>query len=170
MLTENQVKKHFKERRSESHKLIKDMIETRTKLLALYSQLGGNKPFNENLDGDLNEILEEFCEVLIDYTSQAHFRLYHYIDTNTEKRKAILELAEKIYPKILQSTQTIVDFNDRYSQDASADENGNTVIAIPTDKLESDLSHLGEQMAERIELEDQLIKIMVTGRTETAVS
>ncbi len=164
MATDNQGNQPLEERRSESHKLIKELIDTRTQLLALYSRLAGSKPFGDEIDDDLAELLDEFCETLIDYTADAHFRLYRFIDENKEKRKAILDLAEKIYPHILQSTQTILDFNDRYFQDnAEAPADGQK---RRFDTLEADLSNLGEQMAERIELEDQLIEVMISSRQQ----
>ncbi len=163
MATDNQDNQPLEERRSESHKLIKELIDTRTQLLALYSRLAGSKPFGDEIDDDLAELLDEFCETLIDYTADAHFRLYRFIDENKEKRKAILDLAEQIYPRILQSTQTILDFNDRYFQDNTEDSQGNRKRFAT---LEADLSNLGEQMAERIELEDRLIKVMISSRQQ----
>lgn len=146
MLSEHQA---IKERRSRSMDLIRDLITTRTEMLILYSRLAAFK----NLDGnrDMLEVLEEFCETLIDYTAAAHFRLYRYIEEKMEKRKAVLELAETIYPRVVETTQVIIAFNDRYddqTQDLSAHD------------ISDDLSSLGEALAERIELEDRLIDVL----------
>jgi regulator of sigma D len=143
------------ERRAQSHNLIRDLINTRTEMLALYSKLAAKKPFNN--DDSVPELLQEFCQILVDYTASAHFRLYRFIEEKMEKRKRVLDAAESMYPRIIASTRFIVDFNDKYE---SNDEGG-----IP-ETLESDLSQLGELMAERIELEDSLIEILSTTRQE----
>ena len=159
MLTENQkTQTSIQERRKESLQLIKDLIKTRTEVLALYSRLAGNKPFDGNANQEIFDLLEEFCELLIDYTANAHFRLYRFIDDNKEKRKAVFEVADKTYPRIREITQTILDFNDKYDPQGNRD-HGNSLNG-----LEKDLSTLGEQMAERIELEDQIIEAMSAGR------
>lgn len=141
------------ERRAGSQHLIRDLVHLRTAMLALYAKLAARKPFVS--DDDISELLREFCEILIDYTANAHFRLYRFLDEKSEKRRAVLDLAHRIYPRIVESTQYIVDFNDRY--DAPADE-------APSIRLEKDLSSLGEELAERIELEDRLIEVLCKPR------
>jgi len=165
MLTGNQqAPDQPQERRGGSRKLIEELIHTRTKLLALLSRLASFKPFEEELDEEVQEALAEFCEILIDYTADAHFRLYRFIDENKERRKAVLEIAESSYNKISEITQIILDFNDRYFQDADHDEAGTKQLS--TKSLESDLSKLAEVLAIRIQLEDDLIEAMVKGSTK----
>jgi len=161
MLTENQkAKSTMEERRAESHQLIRDLITTRTDVLAIYGRLAGSKPFGEGEDNDdeVFDLLEEFCELLIDYTANAHFRLYRFIDENKEKRQAVFDIANQVYPRIQKITQTILDFNDKYDPQVNRDER------ISLGSLEKDLSSLGVQLAERIELEDQIINAMSAGR------
>jgi regulator of sigma D len=136
------------ERRSQSHNLIQELIDTRTEMLSLLGKMASNKPFLEEGQADTLELLQEFCEILVDYTANAHFRIYRYIDENIEKRRSVLELAERIYPPILETTRIIVNFNDKYESLQKGQ--------LPA-SLEADLSLLGERLAERIELEDQLI-------------
>ncbi len=163
MLTGNQqTQNQPQERRGESRKLIEELIHTRTELLALLSRLAGFKPFDEVLDEEVQETLAEFCEILIDYTADAHFRLYRFIDENKERRKAVLEIAESSYNKISEITQIILDFNDRYFQDIDRD--GSGTKQLTTKSLEPDLSRLAEVLAIRIQLEDDLIEAMVKGR------
>lgn len=136
------------ERRSQSHNLIQELIDTRTEMLSLLGKMASMKPFQEKDQADILELLQEFCEILVDYTANAHFRLYRYIDENIEKRRSVLELAEEIYPPILETTRIIVNFNDKYESLQKGH--------LPA-SLEADLSLLGERLAERIELEDRLI-------------
>jgi regulator of sigma D len=141
------------ERRTRSLGLIQKLVSTRTEMLSLYSTLAGQKPFDGN--DEVPEILKEFCESLIDYTANAHFQLYRYFAENRERRGDVLEIVDKIYPKIVDVTQSILDFNDKYDLDS---------YAKNLTSLEHDLSELGEQLAVRIELEDDLINVLSGSR------
>ena len=166
MLTGNQqAPEQLQERRGESRQLIEELIHTRTELLSLLSRLAGFKPFDEELDEEVQETLAEFCEILIDYTADAHFRLYRFIDENKERRKAVLEIAESSYKRISEITQIILDFNDRYFREGDRDDSGANQIS--TKNLEVDLSRLAEMLAIRIQLEDDLIEAMVKGRAKS---
>jgi regulator of sigma D len=154
-------KQDVPERRAQSQRLIQDLVGLRTEMLTLYSRLAATKPFLDVQeppvisDDAVPDLLQEFCEILIDYTANAHFRLYRYLEEKMEKRRAVLDLARRIYPRIAESTQFIVDFNDRYD--------GTDSQSQPR-QLEHDLSSLGEELAERIELEDQLIQVLCAPR------
>ena len=141
------------ERRTQSHNLIGDLVSTRTEMLALYTRLAAKKPFTD-LEA-VTDLLQEFCQIMVDYTASAHFRLYRFLDERIERRRGVLRIAEVIYPRVIETTQAIIDFNDRY-------EDINTGYE-PTN-LEHDLSWLGERLAERIELEDQLIEVLTAPR------
>lgn len=143
------------ERRQSSHRMIQELVGVRDHMLSLYSELAAKHPFNEN--DSVTDLLEQFCQQLIDYTADTHFRLYRYLDEKRERRRAVLDLAEKIYPTIVTTTDSILDFNDKYDFE-------NNREAIRLDTLEHDLSRLGEYLADRIELEDQLIQVLSMGR------
>lgn len=137
------------ERRSQSHSLIQELVKTRTEMLSLFSQLAELKPFQA--DEETCDLLQEFCETLVDYTLQAHLNLYRHIEDKLEKRQQVLELADRIYPRILTTTEMISDFNDEYEEINDG---------LDATKLEQNLSNLGEALAVRIELEDQLIEVL----------
>ena len=137
------------ERRSQSHTLIQELVDTRTEMLSLFSQLVEMKPFQA--DQETCDLLQEFCETLVDYTLQAHLNLYRHIEEKLEKRKQVLQLADEIYPRILSTTEIISDFNDKYEEINEQ---------LDATKLEEHLSTLGEALAVRIELEDQLIEVL----------
>lgn len=147
------VETPIQERRGQSHDNIQTLVSTRTDTLALYSQLASKTPFNT--DRPTQKLLQEFCESLIDYTATAHFQLYRHIDEKKERRAPVQNIAENVYPDIADITQKILDFNDKYDcEDACADF-GN---------LESDLSSLGEILADRIEMEDKIINALTVSR------
>lgn len=141
------------ERREESKKQLQTLVSSRTDTLALYSRLAATKPFKTNKT--TQKLLQEFCEKLIDYTAGAHFQLYRYIDERTERRKPVLDVADRIYPNIVDSTQRILDFNDKYDCEEHCEN---------FSQLETDLSTLGVILADRIDMEDKLIGILNSPR------
>ncbi len=144
------------ERRGRSREKLTTLVKTRSETLSLYSELASQRPFEA--DEVTNEALQEFCQALIDYAASAHFQLYRYISDKLERRTPVLDVADRIYPQIVQTTDSILRFNDKY-QDVNLLNDGREMLAL----LDADLSSLGETLAERIQLEDQVISAM-TGK------
>jgi regulator of sigma D len=140
------VKERPRADRRRSMVMIQRLVGARTEMLSLYTLLARQKPFNDI--ADVQMLLQEFCQSLVDYTANAHFQLYRYFAENNERRKEIYDVAVDIYPKVLKMTNTILDFNDKYDCGDHCSHFNN---------LENDLSGLGEVLADRIEMEDQLI-------------
>ncbi len=134
------------DKRGRSLVMIDRLVESRTEMLSIYSNLANMKPLNSNADAPM--LLQEFCEALVDYAANAHFQLYRYFAEGKERRQQILDIADRIYPRILEITNIVLDFNDKYDC-------GDHCSAL--NELEADLSQLGEYLADRIELEDKLI-------------
>ena len=146
------------ERRSQSHHAIQKLVDHRTQMLALYGELAAHRPFTSAENSEyITDLLQRFCQALIDYTADAHFRLYRFFDNNKERRASVVNVAAAVYPHIEASTQIILDFNDKYDV-----ESGN----IPLVALENDLSSLGEQLADRIEQEDKLVDVLSETRIQ----
>lgn len=143
------------ERRADSQKQLQTLVSSRTDTLSLYSRLAANKPFKSNKT--TQKLLQDFCASLIDYTAGAHFQLYRFIDERKERRKLVSDIAERIYPNIIDSTQQILDFNDKYDCQDHCDN---------FNRLETDLSTLGVILADRIEMEDELIEVLTSPRNE----
>jgi len=102
----------------------------------------------------MEKALREFCEALIDYTASAHFQLYRYLSDNRERRSSVLSIADKLYPVIVETTDVILRFNDKY--ESMSFDNSVEFLAV-------DLSNLGECLADRIQSEDQVIVAMRSG-------
>lgn len=142
------------ERRQGSHQAIQKLVHHRTDMLALYGQLASHRPYKPT--DDLLELLQMFCQALVDYTADAHFRLYRYIESQNERRMSASKVAENVYPRITASTEDILDFNDKYDTKAHSSDS--------LKDLEHDLSMLGERLADRIELEDRLVAALSSSR------
>ncbi len=144
------------ERRSGSQELVKKLVAERTEMLSLYCQLAGVDAYGSSNGNGKNargkhaqELLQKFCQVLVDYIAAGHFSLYERIINGTERRQQISALAEKLYPRIASTTESALDFNDKY------DCGDHCEIAM---SFNDDLSRLGEELAARIEIEDKLIQ------------
>jgi regulator of sigma D len=122
------------------------LLVERGQMLILFCRTAGLEPYRSS--GPVQAVLQQFCQVLVDYIAAGHFALYGRILDGSERRQELLRLAEKLYPRISETTDVAVDFNDKYDCGDDCD--------IP-ESLADDLSRLGEQLALRIELEDQLI-------------
>ncbi len=137
------------ERREQSIEQLKTLLKTRTQTLSLFSELAGKRPFKP--EPAVQELLQTFCESLVDYTASAHFQLYRHIQSGSERRHNVREIAEQVYRRIADTTAHILDFNDRYDcEDHCGD----------LSCLADDLSRLGETLADRINLEDRIISVM----------
>jgi len=148
------TEEHPVERRKGSHEAIAKLIAHRTDMLTLYGELASHRPYHPT--DELLDLLQRFCQALVDYTADAHFRLYRFIETRNERRQSVARIAQTVYPKISVSTQRILDFNDKYDTTEHCKES--------LKQLEHDLSVLGEHLADRIELEDRLVAALRSSR------
>jgi len=139
-----------RERRSGTRTLIDKMLTERQRMLVLFERVAGVEPYADEMPND--ELLQEFSQILVDYIASGHFGLYERISEGKERRRGIVKLAEELYPRIANTTQVAIEFNDVYEK-----ANGNSI----SDNLSNMLSKLGEELAVRIELEDQLISEMI---------
>jgi regulator of sigma D len=137
------------DRRRKSSEKLEALVSARTETLALLTELAGRQPFHA--DQSMEKALRKFCEALIDYTASAHFQLYRYLADNRERRNTVLAIADELYPKIVETTDTILRFNDKY--ETMSLENSIESLAL-------DLSSLGECIADRIQYEDRVISAM----------
>jgi regulator of sigma D len=134
------------ERRNRTLQTIATLVAQRREMLVLFCRVAGLPPYRgKTLD---TGTMHRFCQVLTDYVAGGHFGLYERIIEGRERRRGVVRLAEKLYPRIAQTTQKAVDFSDRYA----AHPNPSSSV-----ELAQILSELGEDLALRAELEDELI-------------
>lgn len=136
--------------RQQTADLIDELLQERKQMWSLYCSVAGLEPFSEKQP--IETKLNEFCQILVDYISLGHFGIYRRIADGEERRRKVLELAEHIYPQIEETTEIAVSFNDKYEK-----LQGEKLLK----NLSTDLSLLGETLASRIDLEDQLIKSLM---------
>ena len=145
------------ERRARTRKEIKQLIAERNSVLSQYYNLASHADERgdyENPD-DVLEMLQEFCQDLVDYMATGHFEIYRRIEDGDERRTEMIQLAEKIFPHITNTTQIAIDFNDLYDISKDFDK------SVLKD-LSKQLSLLGENLATRIDLEDRFINTILS--------
>lgn len=136
-----------------SHSAIDTWLSERQTLLVKYCELAGLPPFESNKNSLPDyAVITEFCQILIDYLSAGHFEVYDEIVEQCSGTDSA-DLANRLYPQITETTQTLVDFNDKYSN-------------LPANSefvgFDNDLSELGSTLENRMELEDELIHAYYT--------
>lgn len=95
-------------------------------------------------------LLQRFRQTLVDYMALGLFEVFQALEdqpTDSPYRRA-RDLAQRGYARIARTTQAALAFHDRYDGDLSK---------VELAELSADLSQLGEQLAERIELEDRIV-------------
>ena len=123
------------------------MLAKRNQLLSFLIECSAFKSGNT---ADLDrEVLNEFCQILVDYIASGHFGLYERIVEGTERRRGVAELAVKLYLLIDKTTQIALAFNEKYDPELKT---------LDISNLHEDLAKLGEELTNRIELEDQIIQ------------
>ncbi len=133
-----------------TRQMVGNLLAERQEMLVAYCRLAGLEPYNP--DKLLKRQLEEFCQLLMDYTAFGHFELYRRISEGDERRVRVAQVARRVYSQIEEVTEKVVAFNDRY--DASDH-------PLKLDSLPNDLSGLGERLALRLELEDRLVEVLL---------
>lgn len=136
------------DRRQHNQHLVSELQKERRQVWSLYCEVADLKPFSAS--SETHSALTKFSQLLVDYVSLGHFGIYEYLLSGKERREKVLTAAKNIYPEFSRTTEAVISFNDKY------DDSKNN---FNVDKLESDLSALGEDLAKRIELEDELCSL-----------
>ncbi len=138
------------ERRVGTQDVIDKLLAERQSVLVMFCELAGMEAKNDRVGEE--DLLQRFCELLVDYSAFAHFEIYERIIDGRERRTRVVEVASQVYPRIAEASEIAVAFNDRYdANDHNLDMSG----------LSADLSQLGEELAVRIEMEDRIIEALI---------
>ncbi|WP_341936657.1 sigma D regulator [Marinimicrobium sp. C2-29] len=147
--------KDAKERWGGVSTLVDQWLEARRKMLVQFCDLSALKR-PEADDQVRGGKLRRLCETLVDYVSAGHFEVYDQLIKEGREfgDKAALAEASRLFKIIDQTTQEVLDFNDKY---------------LETDDLEAlepDLSRLGETLEIRFSAEDRMIEVLHTAHKD----
>ena len=132
---------------------VNNWLAERSQVIVMYCRLSG---FRNQTKLPENEQINGFCDVLIDYVSAGHFEVYQQIANDCEiNGPTSIQLLNELYPDISKTTDIVVDFNEKYSKMIA---NENETMS----RFDQDLSVLGEAIAKRVDLEDNLIETLRT--------
>ena len=130
--------------------LIAKLLAERQVMLVSFNRVAGLKATSR--PPLVRQLLRKFCQILVDYAALGHFEVYQGIEEQSEltENRQIKCLARQLYPLIARTTLSVLAFNDHYGSDQ-----GRRSLSA----LGAELSRLGEELAERLELEDRLIAV-----------
>jgi len=154
---------HF-DRRARTQKEIKQLIAERNNVLTQFYNLTSHidEYDVDNLES-LKELLQDFCQNLVDYIATGHFEIYRRIEDGIERRQEITELSDAAFHKIISTTNAAIDFNDQYDF-------SNNLNPDALKNFSSQLSTLGKNLATRIELEDKFINTLLSPKPRLVYS
>ncbi|MCG7537612.1 sigma D regulator [Pseudoalteromonas sp. OOF1S-7] len=142
-----------------SHSVIDNWLAERQELLLLYCKVAGLSPFEQDDHALPDQLqIQTFCQILMDYLSAGHFEIYdNLVAACKEKGPQSLKLAQSLYPRITDTTDLALDFNDKYAEMQSENRMSD---------FDKDLSELGEALELRFALEDELIDNLYANHSE----
>ncbi|OEE38583.1 Rsd/AlgQ family anti-sigma factor [Vibrio anguillarum] len=135
--------------------VIDHWLNTRQTLIVEYCKLAALQPCSTktNVNGlPSPEELQRFCQQLVDYISEGHFKIY---DMVMDKWRATgFEATDEInqtYGKIIVTTEPLLNFTDKYAAVSDEDD---------LENFDNDLSLIGEIIEVRFGVEDSLIQLI----------
>lgn len=137
-----------------TRRLIDQLLAERNELLVRFCRIAGLEPPLPQLEQRL-EMLREFCQVLVDYTALFQFELLAPIEAEAELPRSLRQVFKRTLSGIEDATHLAVEFNDKYDPFDDAD----------AGVLSGDLSRLGEALAARFELENELFDALLEAVT-----
>ncbi len=130
----------------QSDERINGWLEERQALVVALHNLSKFKPFKNPFL--IEEEMEQFTALLIDYVSAGQFEIFETIFNAAEKAPTKTGLKSSVMVALLRTTNHALDFADKYTQET-----------LTVEDLEKDLNDLAENLASRLELEDHLIEL-----------
>lgn len=135
------------------NRVIDNWLQERQQVLVAYCELIGLQP-----DGTAEPKLPEskqvnhFCQLLMDYISAGHFEIFNNIvEQCKDKGPADKSKANEVFPKLNQSTDLALKFNDNFAE--------NSTNKLPIN-FDLQLATLGRALEERFLLEDELLAML----------
>ncbi len=132
--------------------VVTELLEERQQLLLSFCKAAGlNAGGKQTVTADQLAVLRRLCQVLMDYYALWQFEIHDYLLRNKARySQALIEL-QQASDSLDESRTIAVAFNDKYDFENHT---------LHMDRLEHDLSLLGEEIAQQLGLEDRIIDAM----------
>ncbi len=144
-----------KERWGGVNDIIDRWLHERQLLLVKYCSLSGIQTFDEN-NTEHQDQVRKLCQILVDYVSAGHFEVYEQLIKEGKDfgDQQALQKAAELYKTIDDTTEALLDFNDKYQETDDLSE------------LETDLSNVGQYLEPRFSAEDHMIEVLHNSHKE----
>jgi len=129
--------------------IIEELLDERKTLLVSFCRLAALDA--ASADAEALALLDRFCQTMVDYAGLVHFEVYEKLAEDAAARPLIGKEAGALYQPLVDNTERLVDFNDKYDRSRPD---------FSLTSLEEDLSGLGERLVDRFDLEDRLIRLL----------
>lgn len=127
-------------------------LEQRQELIKEYCALANFSLEHTDTHFSSDEV-KTFFEVLIDYLSAGHFKIYNMVMADWDKIGYIpTKELDLTYLSLKETTNLLLPFNDRYAD---------TKEPIDGRVFAFDVAELGKQLDDRFEIEDHLIRMIL---------
>jgi len=138
-----------KERWGGVSEIIDRWLQERQDMLVEYCALSSTNDFSEDSKEQCQQ-LRRLCQIMMDYTSAGHFEVYDQLirEAKDFNDTAALREANSLYTQVEETTDAVLDFNDKYQET-------DDFTTLP-----HDLSTIGERLAARFEAEDRMISVL----------
>ncbi len=138
-----------KERWGGVNDIIDRWLHERQQLLVAYCDLSSIDKYDESNTAH-TEQLKKLCQILVDYVSAGHFEVYDQLIKEGKDfgDKQGLKQAAELYQIIDNTTESLLDFNDKYQE------------ADDLSELAKDLSSMGPSLEPRFSAEDRMIEVL----------
>jgi len=148
--------KSAKERWGGVSEIIDRWLQNRQNMLVCYCELSGLQESEPDDSVPTDAKLRRLCQIMVDYISAGHFEIYDQLIKEGQEfeDQAALEQAGSLYKAIDQTTEVMLDLNDKYQETDDL-----TTLA-------NDLSGLGEVLESRFEAEDRMISVLHTAHKD----
>lgn len=136
------------------------LLTARQESLVLYHKLAALKS-RTHTEPVQQHLLQRFRQALVDYLALGPFEVFQELEEQPADSPycRARDLARQLYARIARTTQAALTFHDRYDSPLSP---------VELAALHKDLSQLGEHLATRIELEDQIVAAVRQGNVRLA--
>lgn len=144
-----------KERWGGVNNIVDRWLHERQQLIVEYCALSGVQTFDESNSEHQSQV-RKLCQILVDYVSAGHFEVYEQLikEGKDFDDQQGLKQASELYKTIDQTTEALLDFNDKYQETDDLSE------------LVVDLSNVGQYLEPRFSAEDQMIEVLHNSHKE----
>lgn len=129
-------------------------LAQRQELIIHFNTLCRLRPFTPNHGAkSLENDLLTFCQVLIDYVSMGQFEMFALLVKKIEEIPGCKLPPSTLLENLKKTSLVALEFSDKYCNSPNIE------------NLDNDLNYLGEQIASRFDLEDDLVSYYPFQRT-----